>query len=158
MPTDISSSIFFLARRRGASKRDRRMDGYFVIGPEGFACRACSGSRSLAPLPAGTYQATRFRERSERAMVRDGVGFSIDLSDKWDPSLQRTRRLLRIHPDGGDPGTEGCVGILTKVKECRDLLARHFPDLATRRSLEVIYVDSPNDMTLVTSWGAFVFG
>ena len=51
-------------------------------------------------------------------MVRDGVGFSLDLSDAWDPKLNRYRIYLRIHPDGQglgnwwvDNGTGGCIGL-----------------------------------------------
>jgi hypothetical protein len=36
----------------------------------------------------------------------DGKGWSLDLDDK------DGRQLLRIHPDGNVPGTEGCVGVI----------------------------------------------
>lgn len=40
-------------------------------------------------------------------MIRDGVGFSMDLN----PSFETGRSLLRIHPDGNKVGTLGCVGL-----------------------------------------------
>src|SRR5262245_31495276 len=114
--------LYYVAWRRGRTKKDRRVDGYLLIPRKGFACEACSGSSGLYPLPAGRYVATNFGDRDDPAMVRDGVGFSVDLSDKYDPVAGRKRSLLRIHPVGGQPGTEGCIGILSRVAACRDHL------------------------------------
>jgi hypothetical protein len=50
--------------------------------------------------------------RSTRSMSVGGVGYSFAMSDKYDPRVNGTRRLLRIHPDGGTAGTEGCMGIV----------------------------------------------
>ena len=86
------------------------------------------------------------------------MGFSVDLDDKWDDTLGRLRTLLRIHPDGGKPGTAGCVGILDKVKECNEQLERLFPNAKTIRRLSIEYVKSRDDMMLVTPDGAFVWG
>jgi len=41
-----------------------------------------------------------------------GVGWSFAVSDKFDPRVGATRSLLRIHPDGGTAGTQGCIGIV----------------------------------------------
>ena len=41
-----------------------------------------------------------------------GVGYSFAMSDKYDSRVNGTRTLLRIHPDGGSAGTEGCLGIV----------------------------------------------
>lgn len=150
------ADFYFIGRRRGASKTDRRLDGYFVIPRLGFACRACSGSTRLYPLPAGRYRASNFRKRTDAAMVRDGVGFSVDLSDAWDPALGRTRSLLRIHPDGNLPGTQGCVGILAKLQECHDHLQALLPS-GTTRTLEVVVAQSVEDMSLCTAHGCFLF-
>ncbi|MFC4221162.1 hypothetical protein [Flagellimonas marina] len=40
-------------------------------------------------------------------MIRDDVGFSIDIT----PDPRYGRSLLRVHPDGGSPGTQGCIGL-----------------------------------------------
>ena len=90
-------------------------------------------------------------------MTRDGVGFSVNLSDKWDPAANRMRSLLRIHPDGGLPGTEGCVGILGRVNECRDILKTMLASGNTR-VLEVIVASKPSEMSICTAYGCFVFG
>ncbi len=85
---------------------------------------ANSGSRTLLPLPTGLYVAKNFRYRTEDAMKLNGVGFSVDL----EPMFPTGRTNLRIHPDGGKPGTEGCIGILGSVADCstelHSLLAR----------------------------------
>ena len=59
-------------------------------------------------LPNGNYDTNNFRNRTADAMVRDGVGFSINLK----PLFMTNRNELRIHPDGGKAtGTEGCIGL-----------------------------------------------
>ena len=50
-------------------------------------------------------------------MVRDGIGFSINLSDIGD------RNLLRIHPDGGVRGTQGCIGLNGTVEELQQFVS-----------------------------------
>jgi len=45
-------------------------------------------------------------------MQVDGVGYSFAMSDKYDSRVGGTRKLLRIHPDGGGAGTIGCIGIV----------------------------------------------
>lgn len=42
-----------------------------------------------------------------RGMTRDGIGFSFNL----DPQFNTNRSLLRIHPDGNNEGTLGCIGL-----------------------------------------------
>ena len=116
------ADLYFVAWRRARTKSDRRLDGYFLIPLKAFACEACSGSSGLFSLPEGRYVASHFRDRTDPAMTRDGVGFSVDLSDKYDPAAKRIRSLLRIHPDGGQPGTAGCIGIISDVAACRDHL------------------------------------
>lgn len=58
-------------------------------------------------LPQGKYRVENPRRRDKAGMVRDGVGFSFDLL----PNFPTRRSSLRIHPDGGPPGTQGCIGI-----------------------------------------------
>ena len=60
-------------------------------------------------LPNGDYNTFKFQNRTDKdAMIRDGVGFSINLT----PLFDTNRDLLRIHPDGGKvTGTEGCIGL-----------------------------------------------
>lgn len=69
---------------------------------------AVSGTWGKGKLPEGKYGGRNLRNRSgNKAMTcPDGKGWSLDLDDKDD------RQLLRIHPDGNVPGTEGCVGVI----------------------------------------------
>lgn len=143
------ADLYYLGWRRGASRKDKRIEGYLVIPSRFFACAACSGSTSKDALPEGRYVASNFRERTEAAMVRDGVGFSVDLSDKYDPAIRRQRQLLRIHPDGGKPGTLGCIGILTRLEETRSSLRSLFVDSSVTRSLIVTYTEDRQLIALV---------
>lgn len=73
-------------------------------------------------LPRGNYDVTFPRIRNTNGMVRDGFGFSFDLN----PKFPTNRSDLRIHPDGGRPGTQGCLGIVGT----RDELTRMYNLLA----------------------------
>ena len=85
---------------------------------------ALSGSRNLLPVPNGDdWQLSDFHYRDGRvnkqhpkgddrriwqndAMTKDEVGFSIAITpDRYG------RSLMRVHPDGGLPGTRGCIGL-----------------------------------------------
>lgn len=72
-----------------------------------------SGGHGKGNLPPGSYTVTpHLWNRSDRSMNVGGVGYSFALSDKYDSRVDATRSLLRIHPDGGTPGTLGCIGIV----------------------------------------------
>jgi hypothetical protein len=147
----LIADLYFMSWPRKSKKNDRRVNGYFIILSKLFACEACAGSTSLHPLPEGHYVARNFRVRTETAMVRDGVGFSVDLSDKYDPISQKTRTLLRIHPDGGQPGTEGCIGIISRVKETGEFLKALFPTHSTTCSLLVVHSKDDHLMSIVVA-------
>jgi hypothetical protein len=72
-----------------------------------------SGGAGKGSLPKGTYTVTAHRNSrfDKPSMVKDGVGYSFALSNKYDARVGATRTELRIHPDGGRPGTIGCIGI-----------------------------------------------
>ncbi|GGF30308.1 DUF6443 domain-containing protein [Flavobacterium limi] len=60
----------------------------------------------------GSYTVSNFQDRSpdgwyNRGMNSDGVGFSFNLN----PQFSTGRNLLRIHPDGNNEGTLGCIGL-----------------------------------------------
>ncbi len=72
-----------------------------------------SGGHGRGNLPPGSYTVTpHLWERSETGFSVDGVGYSFALSDAFDSRVGDTRTLLRIHPDGGVAGTNGCIGIV----------------------------------------------
>ena len=72
-----------------------------------------SGGYARGSLPTGDYTVTpHMWSRNTRGMTVGGVGYSFALNDKYDPRVGGTRSALRIHPDGGGPGTAGCIGIV----------------------------------------------
>jgi len=89
-----------------------------------------SGSRTLLSVPQGVYRVTKHRNsRSDAGFVRDGVGFSFRIEDSRRPlgndtmedqrDPDKTRTLLRIHPDGGPTGTAGCIGLVGNAATLR---------------------------------------
>lgn len=71
-----------------------------------------NGGNGTGAIPSGSYTISNPRVRNTAGMVVDGVGYSFDMNDVYDPAAGRTRTALRIHPDGGALGTMGCLGIL----------------------------------------------
>lgn len=80
-----------------------------------------SGGPNRLSIPQGEYRVVAHRDsRSEGAFTRDGVGFSYLMEDPNRPGSDRfydarrggDRSELRIHPDGGNAGTAGCIGLV----------------------------------------------
>jgi len=72
------------------------------------------------PTPPGTYRVSNYRpNRTTTGMVLNGVGFSFDLNPV-DGTRVYGRSLFRIHPDGGNPGTNGCLGIREDREKLRE--------------------------------------
>lgn len=93
-----------------ADKASAYADGQITVNGRTYAFR--SGGSGNGYLPPGEYVVSNGRRRSDvKSMVVDGYGYSFDLSDKHDKRTGKNRTLLRIHPDGGNPGTLGCIGI-----------------------------------------------
>jgi hypothetical protein len=83
------------------------------------------------PTPPGIYRVSNHRpNRTTAGMVRHGVGFSFDL----DPAAGTEvfgRSLFRIHPDGGNPQTNGCIGLRetkANLQEAERLIVRLIRD------------------------------
>src|SRR5262249_32631056 len=80
-----------------------------------YLCNSGGGARNShsrnGPIPPGVYRVSNYRpNRRTAGMVLNGVGFSFDL-DPVNGTPVYGRSLFRIHPDGGSPGTNGCIGI-----------------------------------------------
>ncbi len=97
-------------RTTKAGQRDQMVTGRITVNGNTYTFN--SGGFGRGSLPKGDYTISNLRNRDTRGMVRDGVGFSADMSDKYDARVGGTRSALRIHPDGGSAGTMGCVGIV----------------------------------------------
>jgi hypothetical protein len=91
-----------------------------VINISGEPFPFISGGGGEGYLPFGTYSITNCRIRTDigvmPTMFISGFGYSCDLNDvQVDPRTNTMRTLLRIHPDGGGPGTIGCIGIVGDI-------------------------------------------
>jgi YD repeat-containing protein len=84
-------------------------------------------------LPRGTYDVTFPRRRDHPGMVREGFGFSFNL----EPKFPTNRSLIRIHPDGNNPGTEGCIGVMGTRSELEKMY-RLLSDLVRKEDLDLI--------------------
>jgi hypothetical protein len=87
-----------------SSGTSRIMDGSFAAVAGGFGNGAPEN---------GSYTASDYQDRSpkgwyNKGMNRDGIGFSLNLN----PQFSTGRTDLRIHPDGNNEGTLGCIGVL----------------------------------------------
>ncbi len=93
-------------------------DGSIVLNGNTYYFRSGGGGRGY--LPEGSYTVSNGRLRNDvSSMQVDGYGYSFDLSDAYDSRVGGTRTLLRIHPDGGNAGTAGCIGIQGGAAEQR---------------------------------------
>jgi RHS repeat-associated protein len=93
----------------------QNLTGYEDMGVE-FRVPAVSGPFGKGTLPQGVYSGSNLRSRNEKgnkAMQCEGKGWSLDL----DPTFKTDRDLLRIHPDGNVPGTEGCIGTSCSIQQ-----------------------------------------
>ncbi len=98
-------------------QRNQRVDGRITVNGHTYKFRSGGGGRGN--LPAGDYVVRHHIDRAGSKRLRDkptmqvgGEGYTFRLSNKYDPRVHGTRTLLRIHPDGGGPGTIGCMGIV----------------------------------------------
>ncbi|MGC4119328.1 MAG: peptidoglycan-binding domain-containing protein [Myxococcales bacterium] len=100
-----------IERTTNAGRRNQMVQGSITVNGHSYTFR--SGGHGKGSLPTGSYEVTaHMHSRSNASMSVDGVGYSFAVSDKYDSRVGATRRLLRIHPDGGTAGTEGCIGIV----------------------------------------------
>ena len=94
-------------------------------------------------LPNGAYMTNNYRERTDNVgFINDGVGFSIDLL----PLFSTNRTDLRIHPDGGFPGTKGCIGLSGEKSELQEFIdiVTPFYLSGAKIKLNVNIFDNPN--------------
>ena len=123
-----------------AGQRRQMMVGRITINNRTYNFR--SGGHGRGNLPAGTYTVTpHLWDRSETGFSVGGVGFSFAVSDAYDSRVGDTRTLLRIHPDGGSVGTNGCIGIVGPAsvqRQFREDMRAEFRRSSDRVSLRVV--------------------
>jgi hypothetical protein len=111
-----------IRRTTNAGARNQMVTGQVTVNGHTYDFR--SGGFGRGSLPRGDYTVTRHLDsRSTPGMVVGGVGYSFAMSDKFDRRVGATRTQLRIHPDGGSPGTEGCFGIVGNAATQRQFRA-----------------------------------
>lgn len=80
-----------------------------------------SGPYGRGSLPKGLYTVGNLRDNRTGSYSCSGsTGYSLNLS----PEFSTNRTDLRIHPDGGVPGTLGCIGL-----DCKNGNADTFGDI-----------------------------
>jgi len=110
-PAAPANRVAVFERTANVGARNQMKSGQITINNRTYSFR--SGGHGRGNLPTGSYSVTPHRwDRSETGFSVDGVGFSFAVSDKFDNRVGDTRTLLRIHPDGGSVGTNGCIGIV----------------------------------------------
>lgn len=77
-----------------------------------------SGQLVNAIVPYERWIREKSQDTEEPAMVLGGIGWKIRLWDKEGTSFRFTHFL--IHPDGGLPGSKGCIVTPTICLELRD--------------------------------------
>ena len=80
-------------------------------------------------------------------MTHDEIGFSFNL----DPQFKTNRSLLRIHPDGNNEGTLGCIGLSGDKNDLirfRDKL-RGYLKLQKGIPTKIYIMNNPNN----ANWG-----
>ena len=109
---------------------------------------ANSGGFGSGAPPNGEYTTHTYRDRTEagsysKGMNKNGVGFSFNI----DPQFSTKRSLLRIHPDGNNKGTLGCVGLSGSKKELTSIRDKINEILKTQKSIKTkINIDgNPNN-------------
>lgn len=95
-----------------------------VLGSYKFVNGTTGNNGSAGSIPYGVYTVGKLDTTSNPAMtVIDHTGSSawkFPISDVYDPRAGRMRVYLRIHPEGGLPGTDGCFGIVGSVATLED--------------------------------------
>ncbi len=89
------------------------------------------------PTFPGKYSVDNLREGRGGLMRRDGVGFSLDVKPKFKQPEGREQTLIRIHPDGGEKGTHGCVGICENASKLREFVQRIKDYFTTHKDIEL---------------------
>lgn len=93
---------------------------------------AVSGPRNR--LPNGIYKVSRREVTPYTNQIGtafqgpNGKGFFIPIYPQFSTNRGKTGGRLGIHPDGGVPGTAGCIGIRSSAKSFHDALAKAASD------------------------------
>lgn len=110
-PRKATNGVAHISSYTNVGKRSQMATGTITVNGKTYSFK--SGGAGKGNLPKGNYTVTRHMNTrtDKKSMMKDGVGYSFALNNKYDARVGATRTSLRIHPDGGKPGTIGCIGI-----------------------------------------------
>ena len=113
----VANKEYYKKSRTGNLCREGTMTLYNSDNTVAGSYHFINGPWGKGAIPLGTYTISGGVRTSQAAMsVKDPVsgkksGWKFNVSDVYDERVGATRSLLRIHPDGNTPGSEGCFVI-----------------------------------------------
>jgi len=109
---------------------------------KGMTWNAKSGGFPPGPLPSGLYKIARRELTAYTNKIKPsfqdktGWGFFVPIYPKFETNRGKKNGRLGIHPDGGKPGTLGCIGIINaNTKSFYDAISLTSP--STKLTLKV---------------------
>lgn len=98
---------------RYTSYSDDHKSAYGILSFKNFEINFESGGWGKGFAPKGEYIAMYYRDESEEAYSKFGIGFFVSIL----PQFQTDRTDLGIHFDGNVKGTLGCIGLKCSDQE-----------------------------------------
>ncbi|MET4080594.1 hypothetical protein ABIB40_000538 [Pedobacter sp. UYP30] len=83
-------------------------------------------------------------------MIRDGYGFSMDIIPKFVSinNVKMNRTELRIHPDGNNPGSAGCIALAANKDQLNDFYLKMTVYIKSFKEVELTVSDCNNPNVL----------
>src|SRR5262245_39468653 len=136
----------------------KKAEGVLSWAEKRLQSRAVSGPYGDGALPLGIYTALRTKLLDRPA----GSSYCDTNANCWmqaiDPTFTTSRTDLGIHPDGGAPGTEGCIGLLEGNTEKWHEAFYGGPNASSLEVLDapsvIVFSDMAERRTIVTVVGS----
>jgi hypothetical protein len=109
----------------------------YQVNSGGYKTADSKVSGPEVPLFPGKYSVDNLRENRGGLMQRDGVGFSLDVTPKFKQEQGKEQTLTRIHADGGEKGTHGCVGVCEGANKLREFVQRIKDYFTSHKDIEL---------------------
>jgi hypothetical protein len=134
------ADITFKGKRVG-----KQMSGTLEWAEQKLSAPAISGPHGNGALPAGTYSALRENmldkeDDPKAASYADSHGTKRGHCWMLPISNFGVRTDLGIHPDGGDVGTQGCIGL--RIKDSKPWYDA-FWKLDKKATISIVVIDEP---------------
>ena len=101
---------------------DGKVVSSYYVNSGGYKASDSKVAGLEVPTFPGKYSVDNLREDRGGLMRRDGIGFSLDVNPKFRQEPGKEQTLIRIHPDGGEKGTHGCLGVCEKAEKLREFV------------------------------------